>query len=374
MLAIGLLFIFWGNCQTNKRPYDRPQNIILYIGDGMGLSCVTAAKIVKGRLAMEDLPYTAFVTTFPANGDIVTDSGAAASALATGSKTQNFYISTRLISNDDHSKLDTLRTVLELCEDKGMATGMVVTSSITHATPACFASHVKYRWDEAEIARQLVFKNVEVLMGGGAKFFLPSSDSNSVRLDDLNLVEILRSRNYHVVFSKDELLLLDLGKTNSVVGLFANGGMLDASERSPTLPEMTETALEILSKDEDGFFLMVEGSQIDWKGHSNISKGLIDETIEFDEAIAVGVEFAKEHPQTLIVVTADHETGGAALVRGSLPDRSVEVAFLTGAHTANMVPLFASGPGAEVFHGIIDNTYVGQKLIEYVKNRPQFSN
>ncbi|MFQ6113810.1 MAG: alkaline phosphatase [bacterium] len=375
LFPIGLLFIFWGDAYTNERYSDLPRNIILYIGDGMGLSSVTAAKIVKGHLAMEEWPYTAFVLTFPAEDHIITDSGAAATALATGSKTQNSRIATRSISNDGaNAKLDTLKTVLEWAEEKGMATGMVVTSSITHATPACFATHVKYRWVETEIARQLVFKNIEVLMGGGRKFFLPRSVSKSARKDDLNLIDMLKSKNYAVVFSRDELLQLDLRKIESIIGLFSEGGMPDVPERSPTLPEMTQKALEILKRDQDGFFLMVEGSQIDWKGHRNSESGLIEETIEFDDAIAVGVDFARENPQTLIVVTADHETGGVALIRGSLLEKSVELAFVTGSHTASMVPLFARGPGAEAFHGIIDNTYIGQKLIEYVKNRPQFSN
>jgi alkaline phosphatase len=375
LLPIGLLFIFWGKAQTSEKDDNFPRNIILYIGDGMGLSSVTAAKILKGRLAMENLSHTAFVTTFPAGGGIITDSGAAGTALATGRKTENSYIATRVLPGDDaDSKLDTLKTVLEWAEERGMATGLVVTSSITHATPACFASHVKYRWEETEIARQLAFKNVEVLMGGGRKYFLPSSESNGARQDDLNLIDTLRTKKYAVVFSNDELLQLDLSKTNQLIGLFSDTGMPEAPERSPTLPEMTKTALEILKRDGDGFFLMVEGSQIDWKGHSNDGVGFVAETIEFDDAIAVGVEFAKENPQTLIVVTADHETGGAALIRGSLETKSVEVAFVTGSHTAVMVPLFANGPGAEAFHGILDNTYVGQKLIEYVQNRPQLSN
>ncbi len=189
----------------------------------------------------------------------------------------------------------------------------------------------------------------------------------------MNLIEVLKSRNYTIVYSKEELFHLDLDKTKNVVGLFSAAGMSDIPDRSPTLSEMTQKALEILSRDKDGFFLMVEGSQIDWKGHDNMSKGMILETIEFDDAVAVGVEFARENPGTLIVVTSDHETGGAAVLHGSLSQKSVGLSFLTGDHTGNMVPLFASGPGAKVFHGIIDNTFIGQKLIEYVKNRPHLS-
>ncbi|MFQ5824044.1 MAG: alkaline phosphatase [bacterium] len=375
LLPIGLLIILLGNIHTEKRQAVLPNNIILYIGDGMGLSCVTAAKIVKGRLAMGNLPYTGFVTTFPAEDNIITDSGAAATALATGYKTKNKFIATRIASNKDiQTQLDTLKTVLEWAEEQGMSTGLVATSSITHATPASFAAHVKSRSNETEIARQMVYKNIEVIMGGGRKFFLPSFNWLPFRKDDLNLIDILKSKGYAVVFSKDELFQLDLQNTKSVIGLFSDAGMPDVSERSPTLPEMTRKALEILKKDGDGFFLMVEGSQIDWKGHRHFGTGMIEETVEFDNAIAVGVEFAQENPQTLIVVTADHETGGAALIRGSQSQHTVEVAFVSGSHTANMVPVFASGPGAEAFQGIIDNTYIGQKLIEYIKRRKQYSN
>lgn len=372
LLPIGLLFIFWSNSNFNILKSSMPRNIILYIGDGMGLCCITAAKIVKGHLAMEELPHTGFVITFPADDKIITDSAASATALATGFKTDNAFIATRSHSNgNNHTELDTLKTVLEWAEEKGMSTGLVVTSSITHATPACFASHVNSRWDEVEIAKQMAFKNIEVLLGGGRKFFLPDSTAEGVRKDGLDLLDVFKSRGYAVVMKKEELYQLDLNQIRKIVGLFSNDALPVVSERTPTLSEMTQKALEVLKKDKDGFFLMVEGSQIDWRGHENAGQQLIEETIEFDNAITAGIEFASKNPCTLIVVTADHETGGCAIIDGALSEHSAEMAFSTTAHTAVMVPVFASGPGSDVFQGIIDNTFIGEKLIYYVRKRPQ---
>lgn len=368
VLILILLFSFSLNGFAKEKPY--PQNIIFFIGDGMGLATVTAAKIEAGNLAMEKLPHTGFVITFSKNNNLITDSAAAATALATGVKTDNGFISTTAEFNNGTSEIDTLKTVLEWAEEKGLSTGLVVTSSITHATPACFASHVSSRKLETEIARQLSNEEIEVLFGGGLQFFLKASEKLSVRKDNLDLLQIFKSKGYRVIKSYEEFAKLNPQITERVLGLFSPEGMPDIPERSPSLVEMTEKALQILQKNEKGFFLMVEGSQIDWKAHANNAHGVIDETLEFDRAIDAGIKFAESHPQTLIVVTADHETGGIALLHSGSNGLKVDLYFTTNHHTGVMVPIFAKGPGAEAFHGIMDNTFIGQKLIEYVKNRP----
>lgn len=350
-------------------PASVPKNIIFFIGDGMGLTCITAGKIAKGSLSLEKFPYTGLVTTFAAKDMLITDSAASATALATGTKTMNAIVSLKLQIGDNNAdpRVDTLETVLEIAEQKGLATGLVATSSITHATPACFAAHVVSRGLEPEIARQLADKSIEVLLGGGRKFFLPQSEAGSGRQDNLNVLDVFQSAGYAVLTSPEAFKKLNFQNVERVLGLFSDGGMANIPERSPTLPEMTQAALEILSRDADGFFLMVEGSQIDWKAHDNNAEGMINEMLEFDSAIEVGLEFAQRHPETLVLVTADHETGGAAIVGGSLAKKEVEVAFSTGGHTAAMVPVFAMGPGAENFTGVMDNTRIGARLIEFVK-------
>jgi len=171
-----------------------------------------------------------------------------------------------------------------------------------------------------------------------------------------------------VVRSREEFL--ELGDVDSAAGLFAEEHPPKASERSPQLQELTRKALEILSKNKSGFFLMVEGSQIDWAAHQNNKADIIAEMLDFDKAIGVGLDFADKNPQTLVVVTADHETGGFAIHDGSIKNKEVsEARFTTNQHTAAMVPVFALGPGASAFAGIGDNTTVGKTIIQYLMGK-----
>ncbi|MCK4409934.1 MAG: alkaline phosphatase, partial [Candidatus Eisenbacteria sp.] len=235
-----------------------PHNIILLIGDGMGVSHVTAAKIELGTLHMERLTAGGFVTTFASNR-LVTDSAASGTAFATGHKSYNGAIS---VSPDK----EPLKTVLEYAEERGLATGLVVTCSITHATPAVFAAHVDNRRKDKEIARQIASSGVDVLFGGGWSFFLPNSEPGGARTDGLNLLDELRER-MPVALSAEEFR--NLPEANAAAALFYPGHPPTVASREPSLAEMTGRALEILSRDEDGFFVMIEGSQIDWAGHEN---------------------------------------------------------------------------------------------------------
>jgi len=332
-----------------------PTNIILMIGDGMGVSHVTAAKIEGGSLNMERLPVGGFVTTH-ADGSLVTDSAASGTAFATGEKTYNGAISVS-------SSHEPLATVLERAEERGMATGLVVTCSVTHATPAVFAAHVGDRSMDSAIAKQMASSGVDVLFGGGRSFFLPKEQSGA-RDDREDLLKALR-RRMPVALSASEFR--KLGEVDAAAALLASEHPPPVGTRDPPLSELTEKALEILSRDEDGFFLMVEGSQIDWAGHENDHEWLVAETLDFDRAVGIVMDFAEEHGRTLVIVTADHETGGYAVLDGSIKRQVVSrVHFGSDNHTAAMVPLLAYGPASESFGGILDNTEVGRALIGLV--------
>ncbi|MCW8930809.1 MAG: alkaline phosphatase [Gammaproteobacteria bacterium] len=334
-----------------------PKNIILFIGDGMGIAQITAGKIVKGRLNLEEFKHIGLVMTFSQN-DMVTDSAAAGTAMATGYKTDNYTIS---MSSDGKP----LKTVIEYAKDVNKATGLVASSSITHATPAVFAAHVDSRKKHTIIAEQIATSGIEVIFGGGWQYFVPNTTAGSKRADHKNLLADL-AHSTQVIRTEEEFN--NLGDVDSVVGLFSRGHLSKANKRKPGLPELTRKAIKILSKNDNGFFLMVEGSQIDWAGHDNNQDELIAEMIDFDDTIGVALDFAKIDSQTLILVTADHETGGFAIHDGSINAKKVTESEFTGSkHTAEMVPVFAYGPGASEFSGIGDNTKIGKTIIKYMK-------
>lgn len=343
---------------TDREPVELPTNIIFMIGDGMGVSHVTGARIELGTLNMERLPVGGFATTFASNR-LVTDSAASGTALATGHKSYNGAIS---VSPSKES----LKTVLEHAEDRGMATGLVVTCSITHATPAVFAAHVDSRTKDDEIALQMAGSGVDVLFGGGRSFFLPDTEPGGVRKDGRNLLDELR-RRMPVALTVEEFR--SIRDADAATGLFYSGHPPTVATREPSLAEMTGKALDILSRDEDGFFVMIEGSQIDWAGHENEHEWLMDELRDFDEAVGVVMDFAERDGNTLVVVTADHETGAYAVLDGSLERREVtRPHFGSDSHSASMVPILAYGPGSAAFGGIRDNTSLGSLMIDYVRH------
>jgi alkaline phosphatase len=248
-----------------------------------------------------------------------------------------------------------------------MATGLVTTCSITHATPAVFAAHVRSRNMDEEIAAQMTESGVDVLIGGGWSYFVPSGVEGGRRKDERNLLDTLRAR-MEVVLSIEDFR--ELGETERFAAFFAPRHPPEAGKRMISLAEMTERAIAALARERNGFFLMVEGSQIDWAGHDGDAPGIIAEMLDFDEAVGVGIDFAERNGQTLVIVTSDHETGGYAVHDGSLTDSMVtESGFTSGGHTAEMVPIFAHGPGAKAFGGILDNTDIGHAMIGFVRDR-----
>ncbi|MBN1163095.1 MAG: alkaline phosphatase [Candidatus Krumholzibacteriota bacterium] len=354
VVLLSLTLSGWGPGGCGKE--EHPRNIILFIGDGMGASHLTAGMIVKGSLELERFPQGGLITTHSAD-KLVTDSAASGTALATGYKTYNGAISV----DRDRKRL---KTALEYAEEAGKSTGLVVTCGVTHATPAVFAAHVENRNMHSAIAEQLVSSGMEVLFGGGWSYFSPAGEEPAPGRGEKDLLSLLRER-MPVALSAAEFS--GLGDSDRAAALLAPEELPPAGRRDITLREMTGKAIQILSRNPKGFFLMVEGSQIDWAAHDGDQDGIIRELIDFDDAVGAGLDFAVGEGGTLVIVTADHETGGFAVHDGSIAERIVSAsAFTTNEHTAGMVPLFAYGPGSQRLGGIHDNTFVGRVMIEYI--------
>lgn len=326
-----------------------PKNIILLIGDGMGVSQIYGGMIAnKNILELERMRHIGFIKTY-ASDNIIVDSGAGATAFSIGEKTYNGAIGVA-------SDTSVHETVLESAALAGKATGMVVTSTITHATPASFAAHVPSRNMHEEIAWQLVESKVDLLIGGGRKYF-------NQREDGRDLLAEMMMRGFFVVDNEQALLELP---ANARVGalLWEDAAPKMTEGRDAILSRSTNVAIKRLSQlKEPGFFLMVEGSQIDWGGHANDTRYIVEEMVDFDQAVAVALDFAEKNGETLVIVTADHETGGFAINGGDFKTGEVTGAFTTGSHTAVMVPVFAFGPGAENFMGIQENVDIYQHMM-----------
>lgn len=397
------------------------KNVIFMIGDGMGQSYTTAYRYFNDNLNTPVMEKTEFdkyqvgmQMTYPEDEhQNITDSASAATAMSAGIKTYNAAIA---VDNDQSE----VKTVLEQAKEQGKATGLVATSEITHATPAAFGAHDINRKNMDAIADDYFNEmingkhKVDVLLGGGLNNFVRK---------DRNLVEEFKKDGYSFVTNREQLLN---DKQGQILGLFAPGGMdkmIDRNEQTPSLQEMTKSAIQRLSKDKDGFFLMVEGSQIDWAGHDNDIVAAMSEMQDFEKAYKEAIEFAKKDGNTLVVATADHSTGGlsigangiynfdvsslkaakrtpdfmaAEIAKGtnveetlkkyidlqltdteiksvndaavtkdqSGIDGAIEAIFnarsftgwTTGGHTGEDVPVYAFGPGKEMFSGLIENT------------------
>lgn len=351
ILAIIFLYSCSGNTESKSLTEDGEQpvvkNIILMIGDGMGVAQVYAAITSSNdTLNLEKFPVVGFHKSYSAD-NYITDSGAGGTALATGQKTYNGAIGV-------DTNRQVLTTILEIAKAHGLATGLVSTSSITHATPASFVAHQASRDNHEAIAEDLLNSGVDVFIGGGRQYF-------TQREDGKDLTVALRERGYQVVYDMDEITKMKSGKLAGLTAEEHNSSFRDG--RNDMLPMATSTALQLLSNNQRGFFLMVEGSQIDWGGHANDIDYVISEVLDFDKAIGKTLEFAKKNKHTLVIVTADHETGGLTLEKGNIRNHQVQGKFSTQGHTAVMVPVFAYGPGAEEFSGIYENTAIFKKLM-----------
>jgi len=335
----------------SKEPDDLPPfGMVLLIGDGMSVAAIEALRLHSGAPAMTGLTVDGRVQTDDVRGR-TTDSAAAATAYATGYPTYNGAIS---VGPDSIP----LETIFEVAEAHGMATGVVATSSVTHATPAAFIAHVPSRSQEYEIARQITASGVDVVLGGGWRFFDPSR-----RRDGTDILAPLEDHGYSLLRSSGDLAEFAATDSVKVIGLFSNEGMPHADVRSPNLTEMAEAALGAVMRDPDGFILMIEGSQIDWAAHDNESERFLDEMVEFDRTVAIVRELVAIRPNTLMVVTSDHVTGGPSVEAGQGPGE-VAITWSTTGHTSETVPIYASGIQAGRFSGLQTNYEVGLKLKE----------
>lgn len=346
--------IFTGfSCQ--KKENETPRNIILLIGDGMGVSQVTTARIYRHPLHMERFGIMGLMTTY-SNNRFKTDSAASGTAIATGYKTDNGVIS----QSPDGEKYQTIAEYAKLI---GKSAGVVASTGITHATPAVFLSHMDSRGSQTAIAEQIAEQNFDVLFGAGWGYFVPQSVEGSLRNDDKDLISVLRGK-MQVVLNADDFFKLE---DKPAAALLERTNYFPKAMENPkvTLANMTQKALQILSINKKGFFLMVEGSQIDWAGHANDMEYILTEMLAFDDAIGVAMDFAENDGKTLVIVTADHETGGMTLLNGSFPEKELtEYHFSTKGHSAVMVPVFSYGPSALLFGGMQDNTDIGKKMFQ----------
>jgi len=339
------------SCQSHVIDQDvkekQPKNIILLIGDGMGLAQVEAAMTAsKKTLNIERCSDTGFAKT-SSSDEYITDSAAAATAIACGIKTYNGAIGVDSLGNDTKS-------ILEYAEEAGLATGLVATSTITHATPASFIAHDDSRQHYEAIARDFLDIDTDVFIGGGLDHF-------ANRKDSINLVEILESNGYQIALNTQELEQIKSGK---LVGLLNNESMPRITEgRQEMLLKSGEKAIEILSQNEKGFFLMIEGSQIDWGGHDNDIEYVVSELLDFDQVVGAALDFARQDGNTLVIVTADHETGGLTILGEEIMSNSLATKFSTTHHTAVMVPVYAYGPQADKFAGVYENNTLFHKMM-----------
>ena len=439
IILFTLLLFF---CQTStyaSSGTDKADNIILLIGDGMGMGQIEVARQFEygkeGKLNMERMDHTALMRTYSA-GSMVTDSAAGGSAIATGVKTLNGMLGVDEKGRETDSILDILQAA-------GKKTGLITTSMAVDATPAAFGASTADRWTgSASIASQLADSEIDVIMGGGESFFKHTQGRGE-------LMPVFQKKGYTIV--RDKKQLVDAPSGGRLLGLFNSSYMNYVLDRKhvhsaePSLPEMLEKSLQTLSKGKHGFFLMAEGGRIDHASHAADLTGVWKETIEFDQTVKRALDFTKTHPNTLVIVLADHETMGisvpdqldikglknikaspvymagqlekkgiqpatvrevfqewasisltdaeigqfiekaggsrsavykqsklaweigsqiAAHYKAGIMERNIRNASPTGGHTANMVPVFAKGPGSGAFHGVLDNTDISALIMK----------
>ncbi len=329
--------VTWNVYGTGSAP--KAKNIIFLLGDGLSVAHRTAARIMSkgmtegkanGRLAMDDLDRMAFVGTSATNA-VDTDSANTMSAYMTGHKTAVNAIGVyadRTPDSLDDPKVETIAEAVR--RQTGKSIGIVVTAEVEDATPAAVVAHTRNRNDKADVVGMLLDVKPDVLLGGGSAYFLPQATAGSKRKDDKDYIKLFKDAGYSVATDKNELAA-NVNANGLLLGLFHPGNMdvtldreflkkgtVEKYPNQPGLVAMTKVALDRLSKDQDGFFLMVEGSSIDKMSHPLDWDRAVIETIEFDQAIAVAREFQKTHPDTLIVVTGDH-THGVSII-GTVDD------------------------------------------------------
>ncbi len=303
------------------------KNIILLIGDGMGLAQMYSAYTANfGVLNMLRCPYVGLSRTCSID-EYITDSAAGATAMSTGRKTKNRMIAIDSLGNP-------LKTILEISKEQGLAVGLVATNSITDATPAAFIAHNIDRKMSEYIALDFLKTDIDVFIGGGKKFFTSRKDGKDLTIE-------LKQKGYNVIYNIDSIRNVTSGKLAGLTSDEDNPAIIKG--RGDMLIISTNAAIRLLNKNKKGFFLMVEGSQIDKGGHENYNQKVITETIDFDKAVGAALDFAASDSNTLVIITADHETGGLSLIDGNINSGTTVASFSTKRHTAIPVPVYAFG-------------------------------
>ena len=340
------------SCKNTKTSSadDSPKNVVLMIGDGMGVAQVYSLLLVsENPTSFMRFPYSGYAITRSFSNEI-TDSAAAGTAIATGHKTRNHMVG---MTADSVA----VPSLLSLMSGRGKKTGVVVTCHASQATPAAFLAHNEDRKKHEEIAAEIANnEDLDVLFAGGKRHF-------NERKDNGDLLEVMRDSDWSVYDSLPQVK----GDERRVAVIAGRKNLPKAPVRGEFLPDATRKALEILSTNDEGFFLMVEGSQIDEACHANDSAYLIEEMKDFDKTINVVLDFAEKNPNTLVIVTADHETGGLTIIDPEGKYTKTEFKFSTRSHSPTFAPVFAFGPGAANFSGIIDNSDIMGKILEIVK-------
>ncbi|MCQ2176736.1 MAG: alkaline phosphatase [Bacteroidales bacterium] len=344
---------------TETQPYNtvsveqvkgkKVKNIIFMIGDGMGLEQISTAWVLNGgHLNMDNMVYTGFSRTYAVD-KLITDSCQGGTGLSTGTKTKYGYIAVDPDGND-------IQSSLKLAQEKGKKTGVAVTCRVNDATPADFCCHSTDRDQQEEIAAQYVDSGLDFLCGGGLRYW-------QNREDGRDLVEEMKAKGYTFAATQEEL---KAAQGEKILSLQAPIELPAALDRGDYLPNAAMKAIESLDN-KKGFFLMIEGSCIDDWCHANKVGYMAEELLDFDRTLGKVLEWAEKDGETLVIVTADHSTGGLTLVGGDLQKRSVKVHFSTEGHNGILVPVFAYGPHAADFVGVHENAEVGQLVKKLIK-------
>lgn len=333
-----------------KEPKGRKvKNIIFMIGDGMGLEQISAAWVCNGgKLNLDNFTNVGIQRTYSAN-KLVTDSAAAGTALATGHKTNNGMIS---MTPDTVAVMSLAEEAIE----KGKRAGAAVTCRVNDATPAAFFSHSASRKNQEDIVEQMAGSGVYFLSGGGTKFWRDREDGKDISED-------VKARGYSYVETKEELMAVENGP---VIALMDSYELKPSLDRGDILPASVTKALELLDN-RKGFFLMIEGSMIDDGGHDNKAGHTMEEIFDFDRTLGIVLEWAEKDGQTLVIVTADHATGGMTLLSGSVDEKRIRVNYSTTGHNGIAIPVFAWGPHSEDFVGIYENTELSDRIRALIK-------
>jgi alkaline phosphatase len=337
------------------------QNVVLIIGDGMGLGHFSAASDLLdspgGTLAMTDTENVALVRTWATN-NLAPDSASTGTAMATGHKTRKKAVG---VLKDG----TVVRNLFEVARARGLATGVITTSGLVDATPASFTAHVDWRDDYHLIFEQMLASGTDLMIGGDWTRFTKAK-KNQHYLDLLARAEELgQDRGYDVIRDPESIESASL----PLLALFPPRP-IGGNAHGPRLAISAARAIELLREDPEGFVLLVECEITDELAHHNDIEGLMEGLRELDEAAAAILDAAEALANTLVIVTADHDTGTLAVTDGNYEEGLATVRWATGEHSSQWVPLFAFGPGAERFAGVLDNTEIGQLIAEALGLEP----